>query len=146
MQWVHVTCDMYPSVPTTPWPPTLSKKSQMSKSWTIEEGHKSKLTQWDSHNINFNFDVTYEGHYNCQKYFLWTFWGFLTTFICDAKIYINMCEPHCVNLFFMNLVHSSSVWFFDIWHLFHELTSFWHFDFLLKSFQPISAHHGWYTN
>ena len=35
-----------------------------------------------------------------QKYFLWTFWGFLVTIICDVKIDVNICEPHCVNLIF----------------------------------------------
>ena len=36
----------------------------------------------------------------CQKHFLWTFWGFLVTIICDVKIDINICEPHYVNLLF----------------------------------------------
>ena len=36
-----------------------------------------------------------------QKYFLWTFWGFLVTIICDVKIDVNMREPHCVNLIFL---------------------------------------------
>ena len=36
-----------------------------------------------------------------QKYFLWTFWGFL-----------------------VNFLHSLGVWFFDIWHLFDNLISF----------------------
>ena len=34
-----------------------------------------------------------------QKYFLWTFWGFLMTITSDVKIDVNMCEPHYVNLF-----------------------------------------------
>ena len=39
----------------------------------------------------------------------------------------------CVNLimwiyFFVNLLHSLCVWLFNIWHLFDNLTSFWHFD------------------
>ena len=46
-----------------------------------------------------------------QKYFLWTFWGFLVTIICDVKIDVNICEPHCVNLFF--LWTSSIVQVFD---------------------------------
>ena len=59
-----------------------------------------------------------------QKYFLWTFWGFLVTIISDVKIDVNICEPHCVNFFFVNLLHSPGIWFFDIWHLFDNLTSF----------------------
>ena len=52
-----------------------------------------------------------------------------------SKIDVNMCEPHYVNLFF--LWTSSIVYVFDfltfdifltIWHLFDNLTSFWHFD------------------
>ena len=58
-----------------------------------------------------------------QKYFLCTFCSFLVTIICDIKIDINMCEPHYVN-FFVNLLHSQDIWFFDIWHLFNKLTSF----------------------
>ena len=63
-----------------------------------------------------------------QKYFLWTFWGFLVMIICDIKIDISKCEPHYVNLFFVNLLHSPCVWCFDIWHLFDNLTSFWQLD------------------
>ena len=50
--------------------------------------------------IDVNFYVRYEGHQIAQKYFLWTFWGFLVTIISDVKIDVNMCEPHCVNLIF----------------------------------------------
>ena len=59
------------------------------------------------------------------------FWTILVTFIFDVKIDINMCEPHYVNLSFVNLLHSLCVWLFDIWHLFDILTSFWHFDIFL---------------
>ena len=32
------------------------------------------------------------------------------TIICDVKIDVNMCEPHCVNLFFfVDLLHSLGV-------------------------------------
>ena len=70
-----------------------------------------------------------------QKHFLCPFSGFLVTIICDVKIDVIMCEPHYVNLFF--LWTSSIVYVFDfltfdifltIWHLFDNLTSFWHFD------------------
>ena len=42
----------------------------------------------------------------------------------------------CVNLimsiyFFVNLLHSTCVWLFDIWHLFDNLTSFWQLNIFL---------------
>ena len=37
------------------------------------------------------------------------FWAILLTFIFDIKIGINICEPHYVNLFFVNLLHSLHV-------------------------------------
>ena len=62
------------------------------------------------------------------------------TFIFDIKIDINICEPHYVNLFFfVNLLHSLHVWLFDIWHLFDNLTSFWHFDTSIKLKPPQPA-------
>ena len=53
---------------------------------------------------------------------------------------IRSFAPHEVNLFFVNLSHSPGVWFFDIWYLFDNLTSFWQFDTLLKKLQLIT---GW---
>ena len=71
-----------------------------------------------------------------KKYFLWTFWGFLVTIICDVKIDINICEPHCVNLFFLwtsSIVQVFDFLTFDIflttWHFFDNLTSFWHLTY-----------------
>ena len=64
-----------------------------------------------------------------QKHFLCTFWGFLVTIICDVKNWHqNVWTSLCQFIFFVNLLHSLCVWFFDIWHLFDNLTSFWHFD------------------
>ena len=64
------------------------------------------------------------------------FWAILLIFIFD----INICEPHYVNLFFfVNLLHSLDVWLFDIWHLFDNLTSFWHFDTSIKLKPPQPA-------
>ena len=60
-----------------------------------------------------------------QKHFLCTFWGFLVTIICDVKIDFSMCEPHCVNLFFL--------WTSSIVHVFDNLTSFWQLDNLLTT-------------
>ena len=65
----------------------------------------------------------------------------LMIFICDVKIDINISESHYVNLFFVNIIYSPSVWFFDIWHLFYNLTSFlqihifWHLFDNLTSFR-----------
>ena len=73
--------------------------------------------------IDVKFDVKYEGHQNWSKILLCTFCGFLVTIICDIKIDINMCESHYVN-FFVNLLHSQDIWFFDNWHLFDNFTSF----------------------
>ena len=42
--------------------------------------------------IDINFDITYEGHQNWSKYFLWTFWELSVTIICDTKIDVNKCE------------------------------------------------------
>ena len=57
------------------------------------------------------------------------FWTILVTFMFDIKIDINMCEPHYVNLFFLWTSSIVCVFdFFDIWHLFDILTSFWQFD------------------
>ena len=93
---------------------------------------KNKLTSWGSQILMSILTSNMKVTKIAQKYFLWTFWGFLVTITCDIKIDINMCEPHCVNLFFfVNLLHSSGVWFFDIWHLFDNLTSFWQLDIFL---------------
>ena len=67
----------------------------------MEEVHKKKeIDTIKFTDIDVNFDIRYEGHQNCSKYFLWTFWGFLVTIMSDVKIDVNICEPHCVNLFF----------------------------------------------
>ena len=61
------------------------------------------------------------------------FWTILLTFIFDVKIDVKMCEPHYVNLFFLwtsSIVYVFDFLTFDIflttWHLFDNLTSFWH--------------------
>ena len=51
--------------------------------------------------IDVNFDVKYEGQQNCPKIISMDILRFLVTIICDVKIDVNMCEPHCVNLFFL---------------------------------------------
>ena len=67
----------------------------------MEEVHtKNKFTQWCLHILMSIFTSSMKVTKIGQKYFLWTFWGFLVMIICDIKIDINMCEPHYVNLFF----------------------------------------------
>ena len=75
--------------------------------------------------IDVNFDVRYEGHQNCPKilsmnilrvfsdHHLWrqNWHQYLWTSLCQFN-------------FFVNLFHSLGVWFFDIWHLFDNLTFF----------------------
>ena len=95
--------------------------------------------------IDVNFDVRYEGHQNCPKilsmnivrvfsnHHLWhqNWHQYLWTSLCQFN-------------FFVNLLHSLGVWFFDIWHLFDNLTSFWQLDIFLTFWHitwTISAHH-----
>ena len=42
----------------------------------------------------------------------------LVTMIFDIKIDVIRCEPHCVNMFHVNLLHSQAVWLFDAWHIY----------------------------
>ena len=104
----------------------LSKRCQKVKHLDYGGGSpkkKKKNTQWGSH-IDVNFHITYDGDQNTQNVHRKYFWPILMTFICDVKIDVNMCEPHCVN-FVVNLLHSSNVW---------HLTSFWQFDIFFTSF------------
>ena len=90
--------------------------------------------------IDANFDVWYEGHQNCPKilsmnilrvfsdHHLWrqNWHQYLWTSLCQFN-------------FFVNLLHSLGVSFFDIWHLFDNLTSFWQLDiFLMIWFAHVS--------
>ena len=108
----------------------LSKRCLMSKSQTHRLWRrfikKNKLTSILTSNMKVTKIV--------QKHFLYPFWGFLVTIICDVKIDVNMWTSLCQNIFFVNLFHSLCVWLFDIWHLFDNLTSFWHFDIFWQFF------------
>ena len=86
-----------------------------------------------THN-DINFDVKYEGHQNCSKtlsmhilrvfghHHMWRqYW-------CQ-HVWTSLCQF----IFFVNLLHSPCVWFFDIWHLFDNLTSFWQLDIFLTT-------------
>ena len=87
----------------------LSKRSHMSKSKTAGLGRRftKKLdTMRFTHN-DMNFDVIYENHQNWSKTYLWTFWGFFMTLICDIKIDFwfsqllkGICVDHLICLWF----------------------------------------------
>ena len=101
---------------------------------------KNKLTQWGSHILTSILTSDMMVTKNPQNVHRNYFWAILLTFIFDIKIDINICEPHYINLFFcVNLLHSLHVWLFDIWHLFDNLTSFWHFDTSIKLKPPQPA-------
>ena len=76
--------------------------------------------------IDIDFDITYKGS---SKYYQKEFLTNLMTFMCDAKIDISMCKPHCVSLFFVWASFTLQVLdfltfdiFLTIWHL----LTFWH--------------------
>ena len=116
----------------------VKKMSNIKKSntQTMEEGQKkNKFTQWGSHILTSILTSNIKVTKIVQKHFLCTFWGFLVTIICHVKIDVNMCELHCVNLFFLwtsSIVNVFDFLTFDIflttWHLFDSLTSFWQLD------------------
>ena len=78
--------------------------------------------------IDVNFDVRYEGHQNCPKILSM---NILRVFSDHHLWRQNWCQYVWTSLcqfnFLVNLLHSLGVWFFDIWHLFDNLTYFWHF-------------------
>ena len=80
--------------------------------------------------IDVNFDVKYEGHQNCPKILSV---NILRVFSDHHMWRKNWCQylwtSLCQFIFFVNLLHSPGVWFFDIWHLFDNLTSFWHLTY-----------------
>ena len=83
--------------------------------------------------IDVNFDLRYEGHQNCPKILSM---NILRVFSDHHLWRQNWCQYLWTSLcqfnFFVNLLHSLGVWFFDIWHflttwhLFNNLTSFWY--------------------
>ena len=89
--------------------------------------------------IDVNFDLRYEGHQNCPKilsmnilrvfsdYHLWrqNWRQYLWTSSCQFN-------------FFVNLLHSLGVWYFDIWHFFDNMTSFWQLDIFLIFWEQIA--------
>ena len=75
--------------------------------------------------IDINFDVRYEGHQNCPKILSMN----ILRVFSDHHMWRQNWHQYlwtslCQFIFFVNLLHSPGVWFCDIWHLFHNLTSF----------------------
>ena len=67
----------------------------------MEEVHKKiKLTQWGSEILTSILTSQMMVTKNPQNVHRKYFWAILMTFISEVKIDVNICEPHCVNLFF----------------------------------------------
>ena len=82
--------------------------------------------------IDINFDVRYEGHQNCPKILSMN----ILSVFSDHHLWRQNWRQYlwtslCQFNFFVNLLHSLGVSFFDIWHLFDNLTSFWQLDIFL---------------
>ena len=106
----------------------------------MEEIHKkNKIDTMRFTDIDINFDVTYEGHQNCPKILSM---NILSVFSDHHLWRQNWCQYLWTSLcqfnFFVNLLHSLGVSFFDIWHLFDNLTSFWQLDIFLIFWEQIT--------
>ena len=94
----------------------------------------TKKINWHNevHTYWCQFYVRYEGHQNCLKILSM---NILRVFSDHHLWRQNWCQYVWTSLcqfnFLVNLLHSLGVWFFDIWHLFDNLTSFWHFGYKL---------------
>ena len=89
--------------------------------------------------IDVNFDVRYEGHQNCPKIFSMN----ILRVFSDHHLWRQNWRQYlgtslCQFNFFVNLLHSLGVSFFDIWHLFDNLTSFWQLDIFLIFWEQIT--------
>ena len=91
--------------------------------------------------IDINFDVRYEGHQNCPKILSMNILSvFSDHHLWHQNWHQYLWTSLCQFNFFVNLLHSLGVSFFDIWHLFDKLTSFWYFDtFNLNHLSPHRA-------
>ena len=115
----------------------LSKRCQIVKHLDYGGGsQKNKLTQWGSQILTSILMSDMKVIEIAQKYFLWTFWGFLVTIICDVKIDVNICERHYVNFFLWtsSIVQVFDFVTFDIFLTTWHLLTFWHITW------SISAH------
>ena len=89
--------------------------------------------------IDINFDVRYEGHQNCPKIVSMNIWSVFSDHHLWRQnwrqyLWTSLCQFN----FFVNLLHSLGVSFFDIWHLFDNLTSFWQLDIFLIFWEQIA--------
>ena len=89
--------------------------------------------------IDINFDVRYEGHQNCLKIFSMN----ILSVFSDHHLWRQNWHQYlwtslCQFNFFVNLLHSLGVSFFDIWHLFDNLTSFWQLYIFLIFWEQIA--------
>ena len=89
--------------------------------------------------IDINFDVRYEGHQNCPKILSMN----ILSVFSDHHLWHQNWRQYlrtslCQFNFFVNLLHSLGVSFFDIWHLFDNLTSFWQLDIFLIFWEQIA--------
>ena len=105
----------------------LSKRCQMSNYQTVQLWRRFTQKKFDIMRFT-HIDITYDAHQKPSKC------PFLTNFDdlhiwrqnWHKYVWTSLCQ-----FFFVNLLHSPGVWFFDIWHLFDNLTSFWQFDIFL---------------
>ena len=117
----------------------VSKRCQVVKKMSKSQTHRlwrrfTKKINWHMRftHIDVNFDIKYEGHQNCSK----TLSMHILRVFGDHHMWHQKLTSKCVNLimsiyFFCEPPPSACVWFFDIWHLFDNLTSFWQFDIFL---------------
>ena len=75
----------------------------------MQEVCKKKENMMRFTDIDVNFDIRCEGHQNCPKVLSKNIFRVLVTIMCDVKIDVNICETHCVNLFFGNFLHSLGI-------------------------------------
>ena len=107
----------------------MSKRCQVVKKsniWTMEEVHMLMSV------VTSLMIVTKNTQNVHRKYF----WPILMNFICDIKIDVNICEPHCFNLLFVLWI-SCIVQMFAFWYL----TSSWQLDIFLTSFLTFYSNH-----
>ena len=101
----------------------------------------TKKINWHNevHTYWCQFYVRYEGHQNCPKILSLKI---LRVFSDHHLWRQNWCQYVWTSLcqfnFLVNLLHSLGVWFFDIWHLFDNLTSFWQLDIFLTFWVQIA--------
>ena len=100
---------------------------------------KNKLTQWGSQILTSILTSDMKVIKIAQKYFLWI----ILRVFSDHHLWCqNWCQylwtSLCQFIFFLNLLHSLGVWFFDIWHFFDNMTSFWQLDIFLIFWEQIA--------